>query len=308
VLWLAINSSRKTLYASFEKQNKMKFIYIIYFLSIIQLFSQNIEKRIGEYKIDISTYRFSESEKKIKIGKSEFYFDNSGKILEKISYGRHHYNKLDVIGNIEQFEYQNSILKLSRKYTSWCKTCEFDETDTKYNYNNKNELINEILLNVENDSIIMSLNYLKEGNSLEIHSGESTYIQKIYNDNLKLIELNQIYEDSKKIRWQYLFSYGNNWKRSNFQTYYGDGKENSKTEIEYYDKTNRIITKEILSNFKTKIVYIYSEKGLLKEIKEYESYNDDFKLKYVKHYKFKGKVRKLNNETIKKINDELIGK
>lgn len=286
----------------------MKFIYIIYFLSISQLFSQNIVKRIGEYKVDISTYRFSESKKKITIGKSEFYFDISGKILEKISYGKHHYNKLNVIGNIEQFEYQNDIVKLSRKYTSWCKTCGFDEIDTEYNYNSKNELINEILLNVENDSIIMRLNYLKEGNSLEIHSGESTYIQKIFDDNLKLIELNQIYEDTNKLRWQYHFSYGNNWKRSNFKTYYGNGKENSKTELEYYDKTNRIITKEILSNFKTKIVYVYSKKGLLKEIKEYESFDNNFELKYTIQYKLKGKIRKLNNETIKKINNELIGK
>ena len=87
----------------------MKFIYIIYFLSITQLFSQNIEKRIGDYKVDFSTYRFSKSEKKIKFQKAEFYFDKSGKILEIIGYGRHHYNKLNVIGYIEQFEYNNDF-------------------------------------------------------------------------------------------------------------------------------------------------------------------------------------------------------
>ena len=153
----------------------------------------------------------------------------------------------------------------------------------------------------------MSLNYLKKDNSLEIHSGESTYIQKIFDDNLKLIELNQIYENTNKLRWQYTFNYGNNWMRSNFQTYYGDGKENSKTEIEYFDNKNRIITKEIISFLKTKIIYIYSKEGLLKEIKEYESHNNNFKLKYIKHFKHKGKVRKLNNEAIKKINEKLIG-
>jgi hypothetical protein len=286
----------------------MKFIYIIYFLSITQLFSQNIEKRIGDYKVDLSTYRFSESEKKIKFQKAEIYFDNSGEILEIIGYGRHHYNKLSIIGYIEQFEYQNGKLKISKKFTSVCKSCEFDETVTKYNYNNKNELINEISLNAENDSIIMSLNYLKTENSLEIHSGEFTYIQKIFDNNLKILELNQIYEDTKKLRWQYLFSYGNNWKRSNFQTYYGDGKESSKTEIEYFDNKNRIITKEIISYSITKITYTYSKKGLLKEIKEYESHNDKLKLKYIKQYNYKGNVRKLNNEAIKKINVELIGK
>lgn len=50
------------------------------------------------------------------------------------------------------------------------------------------------------------------------------------------------------------------------------------------------------------------KKGLLKEIKEYESFDDNFELKYTIQYKLKGKIRKLNNKTIKRINDELIGK
>lgn len=284
-----------------------KIIYIIYFLSISQLFSQNIEKRIGDYKMEITTYRFSEIEKKVKFSKAEYYFDNSGKTLEIIGYGRHHYNKLDVIGYIEQFEYNNDLLKLSKKYISWCKSCEFDETITKYKYNNKNELTDKILLNSEEDSAILNIKYLKKDNSLEIHTGESTYIQKIFDVNSKILELNQRYENTNELRWQYLFNYGNNWKQSNFQTYYKDYENYSKKEIEYFDKKKRIIKREIISSLKTKIVYIYSNKGFLKEIKEFEIYNDNFKLKYLKKFKIKGKTRKLKNEIIDKINKELMG-
>ena len=34
----------------------MKFFYIIFFLSITQLFSQKIEKKIGDFKITISIH------------------------------------------------------------------------------------------------------------------------------------------------------------------------------------------------------------------------------------------------------------
>lgn len=284
-----------------------KIIYIIYFLSISQLFSQNIEKRIGDYKMEITTYRFSEIEKKIKFRKEEYYFDNSGKILEIIGYGRHHYNKLNVIGYIEQFEYNNDFLKFSKKYISWCKSCEFDKTVTKYIYNNKNELTDEFILNSDEDSALRSIKYLKKDNSLEIHTGDSTYIQKIFDVNSKILELNQRYENTNKLRWQYLFNYGNNWKQSNFQTYYEDYENYSKKEIEYFDKKKRIIKREVISSLKTKIIYIYSNKGILKKIKEFEIYNDNFKLKYLTKFKIKGKTRKLKNEIIDKINKELIG-
>lgn len=284
-----------------------KLIYIIYFFSISQLFSQNIEKRIGEYKTEMTTYRFSEIKKKIKFRKADYYFDNSGKILEIIGYGRHHYNKLNIIGRIEQFEYHDTILKSSKKYVSWCKSCEFYKTVTKYNYNNKNELTDKITLSNEEDSPILSVKYLKKNDSLEIHSGSTTYIQKIFDADSKILELNQRHENTNKLRWQYLFNYGKNWKQSNFQTFYEDSDNYSKKEIEYFDDKNRIIKREIISSLKTKILYFYSNKGLLKEIKEYENYNNHFNLKFIIKYKFRGKFRKLKQKTINKINKELIG-
>jgi hypothetical protein len=284
----------------------MKYFYIIFFLSITELFSQKIEKRIGDFKITISTYRFEDSKKKNKIGKEEIYFDSSGKTLEKIKYGRHHYNKLNVIGTIEQFQYENEQLIFSKKYISSCKSCQFDEFFTKYKYNNE-ELISETNYVKKDNSILKSFEYKRNDKSTEIHSGQSTYIQKIYDDNSKLIELNQVFEDSNKIRWQYLYKYGENWKEANFQTYFGDGKENSKREVETFDSQNRIITKEIISSYNTKLLFTYSKNGIINEIKEYNSYsNGEYKLEYSIKYNFKGKTRKLNSEVLSKLNAVLI--
>jgi hypothetical protein len=55
-------------------------------------------------------------------------------------------------------------------------------------------------------------------------------------------------------------------------------------------------------------LYSYSKEGLLKEIKEYESFSDkEYKLKYILKFKIKGKTAKLNGEILRKINTELIG-
>ena len=285
----------------------MKFFYIIFFLSITQLFSQKIEKRIGDFKITISTYRFEDSKKKNKIGKEEIYFDSLGKTQEKIKYGRHHYNKLNIIGSIEQFQYENEQLIFSKRYISYCKSCQFNELYTKYKYNNNNELISENTFSKENDSIFMSFEYRRKEKITEIHSDKYTYIQRVYDDDSKLIELNQIFEDSNKIRWQYIYKYGENFKEANFQTYYGDGKDHSKKEIENFDSQNRIVSKEIISNYNIKLVFTYSKNGLLNEIKEYNSHsNGEYKLEYSIKYNFKGKTRKLNSEVLSKLNAVLI--
>lgn len=285
----------------------MKFFYIIFFLSINQLFSQRIENKTGDFKITISTYRFDVSKKKRKIGKEAIYFDSLGRTLEKIKYGRHHYNKLNVIGRIEQFQYENEQLIFSRAYSSSCSSCQFYEFYTKYKYNNNHELISEITFRKENDSVFMSFDYLRKGKTSEIHSGQSTYLQKVYDDDSRLIELNQIFEDTDKIRWQYLYKYGANWKEANFQTYYGDGKDYTKREIETFDSKNRIISKEIISSYNTRLLFTYSKNGLLNEVKEYNSYSHgEYELEYSIEYDFKGNTRKLNSDACNKLNAVLI--
>ena len=289
-------------------KNMNRIILILFLLTVSKIYSQKIEREIGELKLTKEGFAFDDNKttKKRKISKTEFYFDRNGKILERISFGRHHYNKLNVIGEIEQFFYSNDKLELSKKYISSCKTCEYDQYYSKYNYDEKNNLIREEKFYGKNDSLFMSTTYIFKPNVTETHFNSSTYYQKIYNSQNKVIELNQVFENTEKIRWQYLYEYVDNCQIGNFQTYYGDGKEHSKKEIECFDLEKRIISKEIFAGYKTKIIYTYSKKGFLKEIKEYESPSDDeYKLKYQLKFKIRRKPKNLTKEEVEKINSVL---
>lgn len=284
-----------------------RIILLVFLIAFSKIYSQKIEKKIGAYKITKVGYFFNDKNKKRKISKSEFYFNDFGNILEKITYGRHHYNKLNIIGKIEQFNYSKDKLELSKSYTSSCKSCEYYQFYTKYNYDKNNVLINENKYYGQNDSLFMAINYVDKPNIKETHFNELTFYQKIYDSENRIIQLNQIFEDTKEIRWQYLYEYIDSCKIGNFQTYYGDGKENSKREIECFDLQKRIISKEIITGYKTKILYSYSKEGLLIEINEYQSFSDsEYKLKYKLKFKIKGKTAKLNDEIIRKINTKLI--
>jgi hypothetical protein len=292
-----------------QPKNMNRIILLLLLLTISKLYSQKIEKEIGAIKITKEGFFIGENGKikKRKISKAEFYFDNYGKILEKISYGKYHYNKLNVIGEIEQFFYTENKLETSKKYVSSCFSSGYYLYYSKFKYDEKDRLINEERFHGENDSLFMTSTHLYNSNVKEIHFNSSTFYQKIYDDANKIIELNQINEVSKKIRWQYLYEYSDNCKIGNFQTYYGDGKENSKREIECFDSEKRLISKEIVSGYKTKILYSYSKEGFLTEIKEYESFSDEeFKLKSIIRFEINRKGENLSKEVITKINSEFI--
>src|SRR5690554_3383718 len=288
---------------------KLKNIVIfVLFIVFARANSQKIELRIGDIKVIQKEYSYNEKKYKNKIGKSEYYFDTSGNILERISYGRHHYTRLNIIGEIEQFSYENDNLVLSKSYRSSCKSCDFFQLYTKYIYNN-NRLKEENTYYSENDSLFMAVNYVYNDSIKETHfNNNSTFYQKIYDSENRIIEFNQIFEDINEIRWQWKYKYADSCRTGNFQTYYGDGKENSKKEIEYFDSQGRIITEEIIDSYKTKLIYTYSKNGIIKEIKEYQSFGNEerYELYYVAKFTTKGKVKKLNLEVVNKINEELI--
>lgn len=282
---------------------KLKIILIL-FICFSNIFSQKIEKEIGEIKITKECYFFEDSikSKKRKVSKSEFYFDEFGKILEKISYGRQHYNNLNVIGDIEQYFYENEKLISQKHWISSCENESFSVYSTDLIYD-ENGLLTKIF---SSNPISEPFLYKYKKNSIEIHSG-NFYIQKIFDEQKRIIECNQIFEDTNKIRWQYKYEYIDNCRIANFQTYYGDGKENSKKEIVVFDKENRKISEEIFNYNRTKIIFKYSKKGIINEIAEYESSlgKEDYKLLSITKIKIKKSQNKLNKEIIAKINSEL---
>lgn len=285
-----------------------RLIIILLFLTTSKFYSQKIEKEVGDFKITKVGFHFSDKNKKKKISKTEFYFDTFGKTLEKISYGKPHYGKLDVKGEIEQFFYSENRLDSSKKYVSECFTCGYYLFYSKYNYDENNNLLSEKTFRGENDSLFFNTTYIYKPNYSETHFNSTTYYQKKYNSENKMIEFNQVFEKTNKIRWQYLFEYFNNCKVGKFQTYYGDRKENSKIETECFDSESRIISKEIIALYKTKKTYSYSENGILNEIKEYECFfeKDGYKLKRLTKIKVNRKTKSQSKQVIEKLNSELI--
>lgn len=94
---------------------KLKII-LLFLICVSKIYSQKIEKEIGEIKITKEGFYFEDykKSKKKKIEKIEFYFDSLGQILEKITFGRRHYSKLNVIGEIEQYFYSNGNIKTEK--------------------------------------------------------------------------------------------------------------------------------------------------------------------------------------------------
>lgn len=285
----------------------MKYKIILIFLLInVNCYSQKIEKRIGEFKIKEESFLI---ENKKKISKIDFYFDSKGKILEKIKYGRHHFNKLNVIGEIEQFTYSNDKLESTKKYISYCQSCQYRQYYTKVNYNFENKLISEKTYITENDSLFMTSEYIYKPNSKEIHFNSSTYYENIYDDENRIIEQNQKFEENNKTRWKKEFIYSRYNRVSKFQTYYGDENENSEIEIVTYDSDKKVISKEtIREKSKIKLYYFYNRKEIIERIEEYQSYDEGkYELKYITRFKLNKKNKIIDKTIFEKINLELIG-
>lgn len=281
-------------------------ILILSLFYFLESFSQKIEKKIGEFRITEESFSV---ESKMKINKSDFYFDKSGNILEKIKFGRHHYNKLNIIGEIEQYTYSDSKLLKSKKYISSCRNCPFSLYFSKYSYNNENMLIRENVYYGESDSLFMSFDYINKLNTKEIHSNSTTYIENKYDDENRIIEQNQIFEETKKIRWKKEYVYSTNIQVNKFETFYGDGNENAKIEIIKYDSHKRIVTREIFrEKTKTLLCYYYAENGIIKEITESENHNENYKLTHTTFFKIKRKEKYIDKLTVEKINSQLIDK
>lgn len=285
-------------------------ILIILLFCLLKIYSQKIEKRIGDIHVTKEEYYFDDHKKsdKRKINKSEYFFNNEGQVLETISYGTAHFNDLKNVGRIEQFFYINNKLDLSKSYSTSCNGCEYHVLYSKYKYDENNNLISDNSYYEKNDSLFMSTNYIYKPNVKETHFNESTYYERIYDSNNNLLELNQRFEDTKKIRWQRLYNYFDNSTVITFKTKYNDGAEKSEFEIKTYDIEKRLISHEIIGIGKTKKEYFYSKNGFLEKIKEYRLNIIDGKYEIDRLTKFKvdKKQKYLKPVYLQKINSNLI--
>lgn len=286
-------------------------ILIISLFCLLKIYGQKIEKRIGDIHVIEEEYYFDnhKKSKKRKINKSEYFFNNEGQILESISYGTDHLYDLKIVGRIEQFFYINNKLHLSKSYSTSCNSCEYHVLYNKYKYDENNNLISDNSYYEKNDSLFMSTNYIYKSNVKETHFNESTYYERIYDSKNNVLELNQRFEDTKKIRWQRLYNYFDNFIVIIFKTKYDDGAEKSQFEIKTLDIEKRLLSHEIIGNGKNKKEYFYSKHGFLKKIKEFRlNIYGRYEPERVTKFKIYKKKKYLKPVYLEKINAELIEK
>lgn len=77
------------------------------------------------------------------------------------------------------FTNDNAKLVLSKSYNSHCKSCEYYQFYTKYEYNKDQILITEKTYHSQNDSLSMEVKHVDKSNIKETHFRQSTFYQYI---------------------------------------------------------------------------------------------------------------------------------
>lgn len=275
-------------------------VLVIFIFSINLIFSQKIEKKISSVKVEKDYFYRND-----KRGLEEIYFDDQGNILEKLRFGsQHRRKKLNQIIAIYQYLYNEGKLTLSKDYLLLGQEKEYREYYTKYKYDNEDMLLNETSYTAENDSLFMTINYINKQNVSETHFSESTYLQRKYDSQKNLIEFNQIFENSDKIRWQNKYEYSDNCRTEDHQTYYEDGNNTSTKSITCYDSKKRIISHESKTYFE-RSEFFYASNGIVSKIirtrLDNNKYVDVEVVKFISH-----NTNILSDEAINLINKNLL--
>ena len=129
-----------------------------------------------------------------------------------------------------------------------------------------------------------------------------------YDSSSKRISLQQIYDN--KLRWEYLYTYTDTSRIGNFKSYYNDGKDYTKQEINTYREGKIIQTQERYTSsdgLSEMTKYYYDKAGLLIKIEYYRTYTSDntFRIESYTNIEVKAKCT-LTRWLIEKINDTII--
>lgn len=284
---------------------KILFIYFLIFSSFS--FGQNLKKKIGDIEIQLIGHYYKRNSDyeltKRKTNKAnrpsiKLFFDSNGNLLKKIKFGTNHNSSLKLIGSIEVLNYLKDSLISSLQYYSDC-YCEKEIEpyyNTNYTYNKKGQLIDESKFYFNTDSLFFktTFEYDENLNNTKSIFNPTYYYQREFDSLNRIKSLKQIYDNN--LRWEWKYNYSDNKRIGIFQTYYNDGKDYSKKEINTFNKKGQLIESEekYTSKLETgdKIKIYYSENGLLEKIEYYEfsSYNQEYELKSFTFIKVKSKI------------------
>jgi len=287
----------------------------------LNLFGQNPTEKIGEIEVQlIGHYYKRNSDYELTKKKTnrrnrpylKMYFDSTGKLLKTVNFGKHHNTDLRVLDKIEIYQYDNNGIKsriniwetdyeknLSHKYY---KVFDLDST--------KSKIISEKMYKLESDSIFTQTDYWynDKGQYQGIIFDSTYYYKREYNPKDKLIKLQQIFDG--KLRWKWNYTYSDNQRIGVFQTFYNDGKDYSKKEIQIYNNQNFVIEIEEVQLSKDgldeKRKIYYDRNGIIYKVENYQSSNKDEGYELVSYFEVKVKSKiKIDSKIAERINEQI---
>ena len=135
-----------------------------------------------------------------------------------------------------------------------------------------------------------------------------TFSTKTFYKHNKVASLQQFYDN--KLRWEYLNTYTDTSKVSNFTTYYHDGKDYAKKETTIYREGKMIQRIDEYTNgdgVSEITKYYYDQPGILNKIELYKKYSthDSFRLYYYTDIKIYS-IYQLNGNLVELINGVIL--
>lgn len=294
-------------------------LFIILFLFSLNSFGQILTEKVGEIEVQLIGHHFKlNSDGELTKKKSnkrnrpflKMYFDSTGILLKSVSFGKHHNTDLKLTNNIKVLEHENGKLSKSIEYESDYQKNIYPYWKSKYIYNKKGELVDESTYYYEKDSLFFKTTYEYDLSSNKVKSifNPTYYYHREFDSINRITALKQIYDS--KLRWDWNYKYSNSQRIGIFQTYYNDGKDYSKKEIQTYNtqglliETEEIYVSEKGLNEKTKIYYYNN--GLIKRIERFQSHSiqDEYEIISYSEVKIKSKI-KVDSKIVEKINKQI---
>lgn len=296
---------------------KTLFIYFLIFSSLS--FGQNLKKKIGDIEIQLIGHYFKRNSdydltkritNKANRPSIKLFLDSNGNLLKKIKFGTNHNSSLKLIGSIEVYEYLKDNLISSLQYYSDC-YCEKEIEPyykTNYTYNKKGQLIDESTFYFNTDSLFFktTFEYDENLNNTKSIFNPTYYYQREFDSLNRITSLKQIYDNY--LRWEWKYNYSNNKRIGIFQTYYNDGKDYSKKEMQTFNENGLLIETEekyiSKSGLEEKVKIYYDKNGIISKIEQYETYGSEYVLVSYTDIKIKSKLE-LNPNIVEKINEQI---
>lgn len=296
---------------------KPTLIIITIFLSL-NLFGQKLTKKVGEIEIQLINHYYkhnsdSELTKRITNRKNrpylKMYFDTTGTLLKMLRYGKIHNTDLRLLDKIKIYQYDTNGIK--SKVDVWETDYEKNLSHSYYEVfsldSTKSKVISKKMYKNGSDSIFGQTDfwYNKKGQFQGIIFSPTYYYKREYNQKNQLISIQQIYDG--KLRWDWNYTYSDNKREGIFQTYYKDGNNHSKKEIQTHNSQGYIIeTEKFDDGFGEKFKIYYDNNGVINKIEYYQSFRREEGYVLFSYYDIKVKTKiKIVSQVAERINAQI---